>query len=229
MITLEVNYETQESILLSFDKIADRISKDINLKINNAIYRILDFEFYTYSDKLPDPHTYKNRLQLENCKFYLHASGIDITFGDKINYGGILLRGIVKLYDGSDENSGFMKQQFIGPQIVATELFSNLNPLNSVEKNEIVIIDTKEDKNFLPFCLSKAVMKTKRIGLTSKENDKTDFYKNLRLRYIIVLPNFPKFKQIIKGIEGLLTEKINSKEMSLTEAKEILGYNIKIT
>ncbi len=227
MINFEVNYETLESILLSFDKIADKISKDISLKINNVFYRILDFEFYTYSDNLPDPHTYKNRLQLENCKLYLHASGVDITFGDKINYGGILLRGIVKLHDDADAESGFMKQQFIGPQIVATELFSNLNPLNSIEKNEIIIIDTKEDKKIAPFCPPKTVIKTKRIGLTSKQNDKTDFYKNLQLRYIIVLPKFSNFKQVIKGIESIILEKIHSKQVSLLEAKEILGYNLK--
>ncbi len=36
MAFLKVNYETQESILQSFDSIADKISKDIQLKINTA-------------------------------------------------------------------------------------------------------------------------------------------------------------------------------------------------
>jgi hypothetical protein len=125
MINLKVNFETLKSILADFDKIAEKISNEIILKINNAYYRIIEFEFYTYAEKFPDPHTYKNPLQLENCKLYLHASGIDITFGDKVNYGGILLRSIVKLQDGSGNDSGFMKQQFNGPQIVATELFTN--------------------------------------------------------------------------------------------------------
>jgi hypothetical protein len=88
----------------------------------------VDFEFYSFSDKFPDPYTHKNKLQLQNCKLYLHGSGIDITYGDGTNYGGILLRSIVKLYDGSDENSGFMKRQYGGPLVVATELFSNLYP-----------------------------------------------------------------------------------------------------
>ena len=47
---LNVNYETKESILKSFDAIADKISKDIILKINQSSYRIVDFEFYTFSD-----------------------------------------------------------------------------------------------------------------------------------------------------------------------------------
>ncbi len=35
MTFLNVNFETQETTLQSFDRIADKISKDINLKINN--------------------------------------------------------------------------------------------------------------------------------------------------------------------------------------------------
>lgn len=227
MAFLKVNYETQESILQSFDNIADKISKDIQLKINSSHYRIVDFEFYCFSEKLPDPHTYKNKLQLENCKFYLHSSGLDITCGDGFNYGGILLRSVVKLYEGAEQESGFMKKQFDGPQIVATELFSNLNPLNSNEKNEISIIDIgghNQDSLFYP---AKNIIKTKRVGLTSKSNDKEEFYKNLQLRYITVLPQFPQFKQTIKGIEEILGEKVIAGEITADEARQILGYNRK--
>jgi len=97
MIFLNVNFENQETILQSFDRIADKISKDINIKINNAYYRLVDFEFYTYSEVFPDPHTYKNDLQLQNGKLYLHSSGVDITFGDGMNHGGILIRSIISV------------------------------------------------------------------------------------------------------------------------------------
>jgi len=226
---LTVNYETQESILKSFDAIANKISKDIILKINNANYRIVDFEFYTFSEKkFSDPHTYKHDLQLQNCKLYLHSSGIDITFGDGVNYGGILLRSVIKLHDGSTQESGFMKEQFNGPQIVATELFSNFNALDGNEKNEISIIDIQGHHQDTQFYPAIDLIKTKRVGLTPKSNDKDDFYKKLQLRYIAILPKFPVFKQNLKGIEGILGEKVIAGEITASKATEIsikiLGY-----
>ncbi|MEX8548538.1 MAG: hypothetical protein V5804_13125 [Mucilaginibacter sp.] len=122
---LTVNYETQESILKSFDAIADKLSKDIILKINNARYQITDFEFYSFSEKLPDPYTHLNKLQQQKGKLYLHGSGIDLTFGENKKHGGILLRSVIRLQDDK-----FEMKQFNGPHLVATELFSNLNSLD---------------------------------------------------------------------------------------------------
>ena len=221
---LEVNFENEKTIIQSFDLIAEKFGSDVNIIINENYYRIADFEFYVYSHKLQDLQTHQHKIQLEHCKFYLHSSGIDITFGDGENYGGILLRGIVKLYDGAEKENGFMKQQFDGPQIVATELFSNLYPLNSTKKNEISLIDINgqnQDSSFFP---AKTFFKTKRVGLSSKPTDKEDFYKNLQLRYIIVLPVFPKFKQKIKGIESLVQAEIKKGKLTIEDAKEILGY-----
>lgn len=224
MTFLNVNFETQEAMLQSFDRIAEKISKDIKLIINNSYYRLVDFEFYTFSRAFPDPHTYKNDLQLKNGKFYLHSSGVDITFGDGINYGGILLRSVIKLYDGCGKEAGFMKQQYNGPQVVATELFSNLNSLDSLEKNEISLIDINGHNQDACFYPAEAIIKTKRVGLTPKPSDLNDFYRNLAIRYITVLPKFPKFKQTIKGIEGMLEEQVISGQISVEKAREILGY-----
>ncbi len=224
MELLRVNFENRKTILNDFDRIAEKFGKDVKIKINNVFYRITDFEFYAYSEKFPDPQTHKNKLQLENSKFYLHSSGIDITFGDGVNYGGILLRGIIKLFDGSEKDNGFMKQQFDGPQIVATELFSNLNSLNITEISEISIIDIEGHNQDACFFPAQNIIKTKRIGLTPKPADKEDYYKNLELRYIVVLPKFPKFKQTIKGIETILGEQVINGKISVDDAREILGY-----
>ena len=224
MTFLKVNFETQETTLQSFDRIANKISKDINLKINSVYYRLVDFEFYTFSKALPDPHTYKNDLQLQNGKIYLHSSGVDITFGDGINHGGILLRSVIKLYQGAEQENGFMKQQYEGPQVVATELFSNLNCLDSLEKNEILLIDINGHNQDACFYPAKSIIKTKRVGLTPKSTDMDNFYRNLAIRYITILPKFPKFKQTIKGIESLLGEQVINGHISVEEAREILGY-----
>jgi len=224
MTFLNISFETRETILQSFDRIANKFCKDIQLKINDTYYRIVDFEFYTYSKALPDPHTYKNDLQLQNGKLYLHSSGIDITCGDGINHCGILLRSVVKLYDGAEQESGFMKQQYKGPQVVATELFSNLHPLDSDEKNEISIKDLDGHNQDACFYPAKRYIKTKRVGLTPKPTDADDSYRNLAVRYIPILPKFPKFKQAVEGIESILEEQVRNGQMTAEEATEILGY-----
>lgn len=224
MKLLQVNFESKETILNDFDRIADKFCKDVNIKINKNYYRLTDFEFYAFSDKFPDPQTHKNKLQQENGQFYLHSSGIDITFGDGTNYGGILIRGIIKLYDGSDSESGFSKEQFDGPQIVATELFSNLNNLEDNQTNEISLIDIQgrnQDASFYPGIF---YIKTKRVGLAPKADDKEDYYMNLPLRYIVVLKRTKKFKQKIKGIENILVDEVKNSRLTIEEANEILGY-----
>jgi hypothetical protein len=222
MTFLQVNFESQESILNSFDSIADKLSKDITLNINGTFYRLVDFEFYCYSENHPDHFTHKHDLQLQNAKLYVHGSGVDITFGDGVNYCGILIRSIVKLYKGSGQDTGFMKIQYDGPWAVVTELFSNLNPLDSGEPNKIEFNDIdgrNQDAQFYP---AKTIIKTKRVGLASNPNDKNDYFKNLQLRYIAILPYF---KQSKKGFEGILDEKVKNGEMTKDDANDILGYN----
>lgn len=47
MTFLPVNYKTKQTILDSFDQIANKISNEVQLKINDDLYRIVVFEFYT--------------------------------------------------------------------------------------------------------------------------------------------------------------------------------------
>ncbi|EOR96409.1 hypothetical protein ADIARSV_0409 [Arcticibacter svalbardensis MN12-7] len=225
---LKVNYESQKTILASFDTIADKFSKDIQLKVNDEYYRIVDFEFYTYSEKLPDPHTYKNDLQLQSNKLYLHGSGIDITFGDGKNYGGILIRSVVKLYGGSDPKSGFMKKQYDGPQKVATELFSNFNLLNGKGVNTIQFLDIEGHNQDCSFVPGMSMLKTSRFGLTPKANDPLGFYLNLKLRYVILLKAFPNFSQTIKDKETVVKRMLKNGELDIEQANLILGYTMKL-
>jgi hypothetical protein len=225
MVSLKVNFESKESILKSFGEIAEEFSMNIVFKINNSYYRLLDFEFYAYSESFQDPHTYKNDLQLQNGKLYIHASGVDITSGDGTNYCGILLRSIVKLSDACGKESGYMEALIDGPQATATELLSNLHSLITSDKNEIALIEFHEQKQIPVFCPPICKVSTKRVGLSSKPTDKEDYYKNLGLRYIVILQKFPKFKHTIKGIEGILGEKVISEEITVDAARDILGYN----
>lgn len=151
----KINFESKETILRSFNEIAEKIGKEIQLQINAAYYRLVDFEFYAYAEKFPDPYTYKKDLQLQFCKFYLHASGVDITLGDEKNHCGLLIRSIVKLYDGAHQENGFMSKQITGPQNCATEIFSNLHSLENNQKNTIALIDINgfnQDASFFSRC-----------------------------------------------------------------------------
>lgn len=92
------DFTSRVTIIESVERIADKISKNVLLKFNDAIYYIMDFEFYIYSkeSKFSDRQTYKNDLQLQDSKLYIHASGVDIRFGDGENHAGILLRSVIK-------------------------------------------------------------------------------------------------------------------------------------
>lgn len=227
MSFLDVNLEsTEEEILREFDRIADQFRKKIALKINQSYYRLVDFEFYAHSNSFQDPYTHKHELQLENSKFYLHGSGVDITFGDTKNFGGILIRGIIKLHDGADANSGFLKKQFDGPLLVATEIFSNLNGLSSNKLNEMAFIDIQQN-DAIHFHPDEHWIKTKRIGLSTKAEDEDNKFRDSELRHIIVLKKAPDFKQKIKGIENLLEVEVCDKGFDEQKAIEILGYNKK--
>ena len=224
----KINFESKETILRSFDEIADKIGKEIQLQINDAYYRLIDFEFYAYAEKFPDPHTYKNDLQLQFGKFYLHASGVDITLGDGKNYCGLLIRGIVELSVDAGPEKGFVHKATTGSQNCATEIFSNLHSLESNPNNTIRLIDIdghNQDSCFYP---AKKVLNTKRVGLTPKSDDLKSFYLDLPLRYITILQKCPSNKLKIPGIDTIVGEKLKAGELTSEEAFDILGYNKKI-
>ena len=80
----KVNFETKESVLKGIGEIADTLAEKVVLKVNDAYYRLIDFEFYVYTESkgFQDSHTYKSDLQKQRDRLYLHYSGVDITFGD---------------------------------------------------------------------------------------------------------------------------------------------------
>jgi len=222
---MKLVFENRSTILDSIDKCAADLANNFNLCVNQARYRIVDFEFYLFTeqDHFQDPHTYRHDLQREHLKIYVHGSGLDITLGDGKNHVGMLIRSIIKLYDGSDQTTGFMKYQIDGPQLVATEILSNLHPLDSQEPNTIELqrIKYHQDACFYP---ATQVLKTKRVGLTPKPTDTEDFFLHVPLRYIAIVPHF---KQKIKGIEQIVEAYRKRGEMDDNQVEEILGYKKK--
>jgi 3-methyladenine DNA glycosylase Mpg len=227
---LKLNFENKDTLLDSIEILAKKIANDVQLKVNNTYYRIVDFEFYAFSQDFQDPYTHNSEqsinLHKERGKIYVHRSGMDITCGDGVNRCGILLRSIIKLGKNENEELGLMIKQYQGPRIVTTEFFSNLNPILDNGSNAISIIDLNGRNQDSPHPRSKHIIKTNRVGLPKKTiaEDGID-YLNLPLRYVVILPKFNHNKT---GFEAILKENIASKRITKEEANEIIGYNLKL-
>lgn len=91
-----------------FDTKANSIINHTWLVINQQFYQIVELEFYLYSDQHPDLYCHSHPDQLTTNKWYFHRAGkssnskykggtykgLDITFGNSNQYGGILIRSI---------------------------------------------------------------------------------------------------------------------------------------
>ena len=79
-----------------FSKYANKLMNEYCLKVDDKKYNLIEIEFYFYDkENHPDPYIYCNEKQKECGEFYFHGSGMDITFGNRICYGGILIRSIM--------------------------------------------------------------------------------------------------------------------------------------
>jgi hypothetical protein len=115
---LNLSINTQD-IQTSFYDIADDLMNNWVLVANDHTYRIAEIEFY-FKDPASheDSFTHGHALQKESGKWYLHGSGLDITFGTKDCHGGILIRAL----QGMDSPGSYT----YGPINCLTELFKNI-------------------------------------------------------------------------------------------------------
>src|SRR5579883_2225689 len=90
---------------LDFDTIAEKILNSYELIIKGIKYRICEIEFYCRCKDHDDKYTHCTPDQQKYEKFYFHKyhngtyksgtyKGMDITFGNKDMYFGILIRSI---------------------------------------------------------------------------------------------------------------------------------------
>ncbi len=115
-----------------FDNIAYLLMNQCILCANGNEYELMEIEFY-FNDNLnhKDINTHCSETQKQFNTWYLHQvkkdsksyksgnrKGLDITFGDKNSYGGILIRGIKKLSDNTI---------IAGPSKCVDEIMDSLN------------------------------------------------------------------------------------------------------
>ncbi len=170
---MEIDFSiTEDKIDVDFQRIANDLLNHWVLKVEEALYRITEIEFYYKNDKSHnDTYIHGNELQKQKGKWYFHGSGIDLTFGEGESFGGILIRAICKV---SDKDIKYC----YGPLNCILEIFSNLS---SIYKPEIsfCLIRAKEGL----FEIEKPIQ-APRIGL-NPEKDPEMWNKNYRF---LVMP-----------------------------------------
>jgi len=188
MELLEINHESSEAIIESFDRIAKELFTNYKLLVNESEYRFIDIEFYYYDDKcFKDVYAHKHPSQLQSGKWYFHGSGVDITIGNGINFGGILIRGIAKISAKGDIDNYSIENQTHGSLNVVTEIGSNFYSVFQNKPNSFELRDIEIDRMGALMKEPPQIIKTKRVGLNAdKDETEGELFYNGKFRYVIL-------------------------------------------
>jgi hypothetical protein len=190
MINLEINCTSVETIDKSIDNIAEELFRNYKLQVNESFYRLIDIEFYYYAEGVhEDIYAHQHAAQLDSGKWYFHGSGIDITFGNGKNFGGILIRAIAKVSVEGQKEKYFIEKEIHGPLNVKTEICRNLNGVFDNVPNLLRLVDISFDKQGALMIEPKHVITTRRIGLNA-DKEAVDVFFSKKHRFVI----FPTLK-----------------------------------
>ena len=116
-----------------FKRIANDLLNKWVLKVEDALYRITELEFYYRNGEFHnDTYVHGHDLQKQKGKWYFHGSGLDLTFGEGETHGGILIRAIYKINVGEEKYC-------YGPLNCILEIFSNLTSIYKPEMSFCLI------------------------------------------------------------------------------------------
>lgn len=212
------NMETFEDLFIDFKpensekdfrRIASSLMANFVIKINSHEYLLTEIEFYCQTigkDSIHhDPYVHGDDLQKQMSHWYFHGSGLDLTFGNDLYYGGILIRGI-------KTKSGGELKYISGPLNVVKELFSKAN---KVDEQSIFCLKFKSE---VPPLLNEPFF-VRRVGLNEKHNK---VYFNKKYRAIVDISSKHPFKEKEKVYKTLKED--SSININL---EELFGYKIK--
>ena len=139
-----------------FEHIARTLFDSYAVQTHNALYRLIELEFYWNSPNHQDNSTYKRKhVDPKAGDWFFHYSGVDIALKNEETggYGGILIR---SLFDID------RKTVIKGPMVCAMKLFSENNAFIQSIKTQIIQHSFPKSK----------IIKRPRIGLgqNAKEN-----------------------------------------------------------
>lgn len=178
-MNLTINQTNLQTIEQDFLRIANEILNAHILKVDSKEYRICNIEFYFYNDtnhRDENSHALKysraKERQLLLAKWYLHKisinpndkhKGIDFTFGDGINFGGILIKEVINIKN----NIKFSQSKFIDELINILKPNSKEEFLKMIEVDEKIIFEEAIiDKNII-----EAVPRKKLVNKTFKDSN----------------------------------------------------------
>ncbi|RKZ83057.1 MAG: hypothetical protein DRR19_19680 [Candidatus Parabeggiatoa sp. nov. 1] len=143
-------------------------------------YRLLEIEFYYYSDQHPDPFTHCDPLQKTSDRWYFHRDGgsyrggsfkgLDISFGPENTFGGILIRTIA-----ADDGTIINGCSLCVDHLLAQTQFQNIAALDEAinersiwDKSSPLHLEHLSDTEPTP----RKLIMTPRVGLTLKRMSK---------------------------------------------------------
>lgn len=220
------NHISSEDVIQDwFNNIAQHLLNNSNLFINNQPHRIVEIEFYYFTDAHQDFFSHCDILQLESGRWYFHKiggnykggtfKGLDLTFGACDTYGGILIRSI----EAPDGNL------ICGPSLCVDYLLSLTNSQNVATLDSLIAKRIAWDNsNILRLETSllprgDKIFKTARIGLSLKKATASNQMHSFILRPYRYLT---EPRRINKGKVHLILA-LKSKGMNTEEICKITG------
>jgi hypothetical protein len=160
-----------------FEKLASCLMNHFLFKVGKTDFRIVECEFYFFSidDIHHDPYVHQNRKQQECNTWYFHGAGLDVTIGNKQNFGGLLIRGIADVKSGNT---------YSGPLNVVSHLFNSIG--NVYGSNSLLLKEVEGLNSSQPFF-------GPRVGLRTKDEDIAGFV-NMNYRAISNISSSHRFK-----------------------------------
>lgn len=197
----------------SFNKIANYILNCIELHIGTKKYEFTEIEFYYYSDDHQDCALHRDQLQKTSNMFYVHnkgRGGIDITFGNSDNFGGILIRGIKEVMPDEKYVDGPLNiMKYFTEQLKCT---SKKDLQLKFNNKEIILIEVT--------CKKDTVYQSPRIGLAQPKNP----YLVFPYRYIKDLSKQHEFKERLRVYYTSIKLKITTEE----DISKAIGYQFSL-
>ncbi len=219
-----------------FDRLAERFLNGCTLHVGEVTYRLSEIEFYYHSPRHPDPFVHGHPLQKNPGAWYLHRhgsgfrggsfKGIDLCFGNRVSYGGILLRSIAVAAGNAHPSGGgpteIQDVELIsGPSLVVDALMNNLHAASVAELDRMISrYPAWSRKNPLHISLQRRrpipIWRTQRVGLKPSQSDVAERYRSAHYRYL----NEPR--RITKG-RGLLIAAMLEAGMTDDAITEVVG------
>jgi hypothetical protein len=138
------------SITHRFDLIAERLLNGCTLHAAASVYHIAEIEFYFHSSHHPDPFVHRHAEQKICGGWYLHRQGvgfrsgtfkgIDLCFGHRLAYGGILIRSLVPIPSlrRFDRPADADAPLICGPSLVVDALMRDLQIATVGELHQVI-------------------------------------------------------------------------------------------